>query len=129
HDLHPAGDQGGRRLAGRHRGDVMAGVSPAALPAAVLLAQCQGAPTAAGLPRRAQVEPTRQALAASFLSIMLQQMFTGVEVEEPFGGGQGETMFRSFMTEAFAKQMARAGGVGLADAVQREMLKLQGLEG
>jgi Rod binding domain-containing protein len=58
---------------------------------------------------------------------MLQQMFAGVETEGPFGGGFGETMFRSVMTEAMAKQMTKAGGVGVADTVQREILKLQGL--
>ncbi len=36
-------------------------------------------------------------------------------------------MFRSFLTEAIAKQVAKGGGVGVADTVQREMLKLQGL--
>ena len=32
------------------------------------------------------------------------------------------------MTDAIAKQVTRSGGVGLAAPVQREMLKLQGLE-
>ena len=36
-------------------------------------------------------------------------------------------MFRSFLTDALAKQTVKAGGIGLADTVQREMLKLQGL--
>ena len=31
------------------------------------------------------------------------------------------------MTDAMAKHMTQAGGNGLADTVQREMLKLQGL--
>jgi Rod binding domain-containing protein len=51
-----------------------------------------------------------------------------VETPAPFGGGQGETMFRSFMTDAFAEQMTRSGGVGIADSVRLEMLKMQGLE-
>jgi Rod binding domain-containing protein len=61
------------------------------------------------------------------MSIMLQQMFEGVEVAAPFGGGPGEAMFKSFMTEAMAKQMSKTGSLGIADTVQREMLKLQGL--
>ena len=36
-------------------------------------------------------------------------------------------MFRSVMMDAFGKQIAKAGGVGVAAAVQREMLKMQGL--
>jgi Rod binding domain-containing protein len=58
---------------------------------------------------------------------MLQQMFEGVDTAAPFGGGDGEKMFRSFMTEAMGKQIAKSGGLGIADTVAREMLKLQGL--
>jgi peptidoglycan hydrolase FlgJ len=64
---------------------------------------------------------------AKFLSQMLQNMFAGVETDGPFSGGFGEEMFRSLMTEAMAKQMTKAGGVGVADTVQREILKMQGL--
>jgi hypothetical protein len=46
----------------------------------------------------------------------------------PFGGGQGESMFKSLYTDAIAKQVTRSGGVGVAASVEREMLKLQGLE-
>jgi hypothetical protein len=37
-------------------------------------------------------------------------------------------MFRSVLTDAMAKQVARTGGVGVAATVEREMLKLQGLK-
>lgn len=62
-----------------------------------------------------------------FLAQMLGQMFQGVETDGPFGGGHGEEMFRSMMTDAMAKEMTKGGGIGLADTVQREILKLQGL--
>ncbi|MDB5450795.1 MAG: chemotaxis protein chel, partial [Phenylobacterium sp.] len=65
---------------------------------------------------------------ASFLSTMMQQMYQGVDTSAPFGGGPGEEMFRSLMTDAMANQMAKAGGIGIAGAVQQEMLKLQGLK-
>jgi flagellar protein FlgJ len=80
------------------------------------------------LARRAEVRETAQKFEASFLSIMLQQMFDGVEVAAPFGGGPGESMFKSFMAEAMAKQVSQAGGIGITDTVAREMLKLQGLD-
>ena len=64
---------------------------------------------------------------ASFVSNMLGEMFEGVDTAAPFGGGQGETMFRSFLMDAFGKQIAKTGGVGVAASVQREMLKMQGL--
>ena len=37
-------------------------------------------------------------------------------------------MFKSLYTDAIAKQVTRSGGVGVAASVEREMLKLQGLE-
>jgi Rod binding domain-containing protein len=85
-------------------------------------------PTAAELSKRKDISTAAESFESSFLSIMMQQMFEGVEVSAPFGGGQGETMFRSFMTDAFAKQTAKAGGLGIADVVAKEMLKMQGLE-
>jgi flagellar protein FlgJ len=97
-------------------------VSPA------LLQPTTGPATAAELARRGEIKETAQKFEAQFLSMMLQQMFQGVEMEGPFGGGPGETMFRSFMTEAMANKMVKAGGIGVADSVAREMLKLQGLK-
>ena len=76
---------------------------------------------------REKIAKASQDFEASYLSIMLGQMFQGVG-EGEFSGGQGEAMFKSFLTEAFSKETVRAGGVGLAGPVQREMLKLQGLE-
>jgi hypothetical protein len=36
-------------------------------------------------------------------------------------------MFQSVLMDSFGKQIAKSGGVGIAAAVQREMLKMQGL--
>lgn len=62
---------------------------------------------------------------ASFLSVMIGSMFEGVSTSAPFGGGEGEAAFRSFLTEEMAKGVAKRGGVGLSAAVQGEMLKMQ----
>ncbi len=94
-----------------------------------------GAPGAASGPtlrtatpaQRARVEKTAQSFEASFLSSMFGQMFEGTDVSEPFGGGAGESAFRSFMTDAMGKSMASHGGIGLASSVAAEMLKMQGL--
>ncbi len=102
-------------------------LGPVAL-APQLLAGPATASSAAELAKRGQIKETAQKFEASFLSSMLQQMFQGVETAAPFGGGPGEAMFRSFLTEAMAKQMTKAGGVGIAAEVQREMLKMQGLK-
>jgi Rod binding domain-containing protein len=77
--------------------------------------------------KRAAIKKTAGDFEASFLSNMLGQMFEGVETPAPFGGGEGEAAYKSFLVEAYAKQMTKSGGVGVASAVQREMLKMQGL--
>lgn len=77
--------------------------------------------------KRAAISKSANDFEASFLSNALGSMFEGVSVSEPFGGGQGEQAFKSFLNEAFAKQIVKGGGIGVAAAVQREMLKMQGL--
>jgi Rod binding domain-containing protein len=91
------------------------------------LLQPASAPSAAELAKRGDIKTTARKFEASFLNIMLQHMFEGVETSAPFGGGPGEAMFKSFMTDAMAKKMTDGGGIGVADMVGKEMLKLQGL--
>ncbi|MBI1682122.1 rod-binding protein [Caulobacter hibisci] len=86
------------------------------------------ASSAAELLKRGKIKETAQKFEASFLSSMMQAMFEGVKTSEPFGGGQGEEMFKSMLTDAMAKEVAKAGGVGVSASVQREMLKMQGLQ-
>ena len=76
---------------------------------------------------RAQITKTADSFETSFLSNMLGEMFEGVSTDGPFGGGQGEQAFRSFMMDAFAQQITKSGGIGVAASVQKEMLKMQGL--
>ena len=72
-----------------------------------------------------QVRETAQAFEASFLSQMLKPMFEGLETDGQFGGGEAESTWRSFLIDAMAKQAVKAGGLGLADTVMSEMLKMQ----
>jgi peptidoglycan hydrolase FlgJ len=60
-----------------------------------------------------------------FLSQMLQPMFAGIKTDGPFGGGHGEEAFRSLQIDEYAKGLTAAGGVGIAAAVQREILRMQ----
>ena len=84
------------------------------------------ATSAAELAKRGEIKKTAQDFEASFLSVMLGEMFQGVD-EGEFSGGQGAQMFRSFLTDAMSKSMVKSGGVGLASSVQAQMLKMQGL--
>ncbi len=62
---------------------------------------------------------------AFFLSQVFSEMFSGIETDPVFGGGPGETVFRSLMIQEFGNSVARSGGVGVTDAVMREMIALQ----
>jgi Rod binding domain-containing protein len=90
----------------------------------------QGPPvaSAAELARRGQIAKTATNFEASFLTSMFETMFAAVPTDSVFGGGPGEEMWKSFLAEAMAKQTAQKGGIGVAASVQREILKLQGLE-
>jgi Rod binding domain-containing protein len=63
---------------------------------------------------------------AVFLNSMFQQMFTGISGDGPFGGNGAAGVWRSFLTDEYSKSFAKAGGIGLSDAVYRELLAKQG---
>jgi flagellar protein FlgJ len=73
----------------------------------------------------ARIRRTAEDFEAFFLAQMLQPMFEGVGAEEPFGGGFAEDMWRSLQVEQYGKALAKSGGIGIADAVVREMLRAQ----
>ena len=78
--------------------------------------------------QRTKIHDTAEAFEAQLLSMMMQPMFKGLQTDGPFGGGQGEESYRSFLVDAVGKQTASHGGIGLAAPVMREMLKMQGLQ-
>jgi Rod binding domain-containing protein len=60
-----------------------------------------------------------------FLNNMISQMFTATDGEGPFGGGGATGVWRSFLTDEYARSFARAGGIGIADHVYRALLTQQ----
>jgi len=60
-----------------------------------------------------------------FLNSMISQMFTGIDGEGPFGGGPAVGVWRSFLTDEYAKTFARSGGIGIADHVYRSLIAQQ----
>lgn len=73
----------------------------------------------------ARVKQAAQDFEAVYIAQMLQPMFETVEVDPAFGGGSAEETWRGVMVEEMGKQIARAGGIGLAPVVEKEMLRLQ----
>ena len=88
----------------------------------------QTATSTAELLKRGKIRETAQKFEASFLSVMMQSMTAGMKTPEIGGGGAGEDMFKSFLSEEMAKQVSKAGGIGVAASIQKEMLKMQGLK-
>ena len=62
---------------------------------------------------------------AFFLGQMLQPMFSNLSSDGPFGGGHAEKIWRAMMVDEIGKSMAKSGGIGIADYVQREILRVQ----
>jgi Rod binding domain-containing protein len=82
----------------------------------------------AGVHTRAEAERVAGEFEHMFLAQMLQPMFSGISTSAPFGGGQGEEMFKPMLIDEYAKAMSSRGGVGVKQVVLKEILKLQGLE-
>jgi flagellar protein FlgJ len=96
---------------------------PSARPDAVLGVGAQTPPAKQGNEARAR-EAALQ-FEAMFIAQMLEQMSTGLSADPNFGGGPAERVHRSMLNEEYAKQITKRGGIGIADAVYREMLRMQ----
>jgi Rod binding domain-containing protein len=79
----------------------------------------------ASKPVNAKARAAAQDFEAVFLNSMFSQMFTGIDGEGPFGGAGPAGVWRSFLTEEYAKSFARSGGIGIADDVYRSLIKQQ----
>jgi len=72
-----------------------------------------------------RIKATSQDFESVFLSNMLEEMFAGVGEDDPFGNSEGAATWRSLRTEEFARAISRAGGIGLAEHVERHLIALQ----
>jgi flagellar protein FlgJ len=68
---------------------------------------------------------TAQSFEAFFIARFIDAMQEGVKTDGPFGGGHAEAMFRGMLSDQIADSVSGAGGLGIADAVYREILKMQ----
>ena len=68
---------------------------------------------------------TSEDFEAVFLNSMFGQMFTAMDGEGPFGGGQAVGVWRSFLTDEYAKSFAKQGGIGIAADVYRTLMAQQ----
>lgn len=96
-----------------------------------------GAPLPMSTARRPQAQAPEQSQEAQqlrraaeefesvFLSEMLAPMFEGISTDGLGGGGMGEEMFRPMLVERYADSISRSGGIGIADSVVREFMRMQ----
>jgi peptidoglycan hydrolase FlgJ len=61
-----------------------------------------------------------------FVNEMLQHMFTGIGDDGPLGNAQGVGVWRSMLTEQFARNFVKAGGLGLAAHIYQSLMAHQG---
>jgi Rod binding domain-containing protein len=73
----------------------------------------------------AEAETAAKEFEATVISQFVGIMFEGIKTDGPFGGGHAEMMFRSMLTDQYAKSIVEQGGIGLADQVKAELLRLQ----
>jgi Rod binding domain-containing protein len=74
--------------------------------------------------KAAKTQAAAQDFEQVFVNSMFQQMFSGLG-QGPFNGGPGAAVWRSFLTDEYAKSFVKNGGIGIADQVQRELLAHQ----
>lgn len=73
----------------------------------------------------ARARDTAEQYEAVFIYQLLENMSSGLKTDGPFGGGEAEATWRSQLNDAYAKVIAQRGGIGIADALYKEMLRLQ----
>lgn len=66
---------------------------------------------------------------AMFLNSMFSQMTSGIKGEGPFGDTPGTGVWRSMLTDEYAKSFAKAGGVGISNDVFRTLILQQAKRG
>ena len=61
-----------------------------------------------------------------FLNTLIKEMFSSIDTnEESFGGGFAEETWRGMQAEQVANSLAGQGGIGLADQLMSDLLRLQ----
>jgi len=68
---------------------------------------------------------TAQEFEAFFLTQMFEVMSAGVKTDGPMGGGQAESKWRSFLNDQYGREMSKGRGIGIADMVYDQMIKMQ----
>jgi Rod binding domain-containing protein len=96
---------------------------PIALPGAPLPLSTTPTPPHDDVPP--EVRRAAEEFEAVFLNQMLAPMFEGIQTDGLGGGGMGEEIFRPMLIERYAQSLTQAGGIGIADSIIRELMRMQ----
>lgn len=106
----------------------MSGTSAASLGLSLsAMGNADSAKVTAEMKIKSKAKAAAQDFEAMFLNNVFQDMFTGVSGDGPFGGSGALKVWRSFLTDQYAKSFAKAGGIGIANDVYHELLRQQGV--
>ena len=72
-----------------------------------------------------KLKATAQDFEAVFLGKMFSSMTEGLKGDGPFGSTTGTGVWRSMLTDEYAKSFAKSGGIGLSNDVYRTMILQQ----
>lgn len=72
-----------------------------------------------------KIEEVAQEFEAVFVTEMMKPMFEGLSTDEMFGGGKGEEVFQGFLLQEYGRNVVKAGGYGLSDALKAELIRQQ----
>ena len=102
---------------------------PTAALANVSAALAPGAPAIGSDLNFAAAQKAGTDFEAFFLSQAFENMFSGIGDDPLFGGGSGESIYRSMMIQEYSKVAAARGTTGIGAEVTREILKMQEKQG
>lgn len=74
---------------------------------------------------RESIREVAEKFESMFLSQMFGHMFKGIKSDGLMGGGNGESIFRDMLVQEYGNQVSTAGGIGLSDSIERQLLALQ----
>jgi flagellar protein FlgJ len=77
-----------------------------------------------GPPAESRLRAAAQDLEATFIAEMLRA--AGAERQAGLGEEDGESPFASFLLDARAREIAKAGGLGLAEVLFQSLLRADG---
>jgi len=100
-------------------------LKPPGLSALDLMKLTSATPASGAAGNKTKAHAAAQNFEAVFLNSMFEQMYTGISGEGPFGGSGATGVWRSLLTDSYARSFAKAGGIGIASHVYQQLMAMQ----